>query len=220
MDKAQGFLELAAAAERKIRKAWPASEAGRRLFWAAMNLGGVQVAVGMIEQLATVQGLRRLQETVRVEPYDVLEAAAVGLAARSAVSAMDLCAAAAWSVRPATPIAHGQEPDLKSLAPAKNRAELLPGHAQWVEDVATSREWRLMSESRNQATHRTFKRTVIVSLGSERIPHDEFIVSDVAYPADDLVRQFAHNAESWFRQFCAISPTSATPSDDSVRSNG
>jgi hypothetical protein len=46
----------------------------------------------MIEKLATLDGLAELQRVLRVEAYDVLEAAAVGLASRSAVSATDLCA--------------------------------------------------------------------------------------------------------------------------------
>jgi hypothetical protein len=67
-----------------------------------------------------------------------------------------------------------------------------------------------MSDCRDQATHRTFKRAIKLTVGSSRIPHDEFEVGASMYPADDLVRRFARDAESWFRQFCAL-PSELVP---------
>jgi hypothetical protein len=210
MDKAQEFLNLAGETEGKIKATWPKSEAGPRLFWAAVKLGGALAALGMIDKLATQEGLAELQRVLQVEAYDVLEAAAVGLASRSAVSATDLCAAAAWCTRPNSKRQNGQEADFEWVAVPKRRSQLLPDHAQWVDTIVKSDEWRLMSDCRDQATHRTFRRAIKLTVGSARIPHDEFEVGASMYPADDLVRQFARDAESWFRQFCAL-PSEPVP---------
>jgi hypothetical protein len=148
---------------------WP-SEAGPRLFWAAVNLGGALAAVGMIDKLATEEGLAELQRVLQVEAYDVLEAAAVGLASRSAVSATDLCAAAAWCTGPNSKRQNGQEADFEWVAVPKRRSQLLPDHAQWVDTIAKSDEWRLMSDCRHQATHRTFRWAIKLTVGSARIP--------------------------------------------------
>jgi hypothetical protein len=159
MEKAQEFLNLAGETEGKTKARWP-SEAGPRLFWAAVNLGGSLVAVGMIDKLATQEGLAELQRVLQVEAYDVLEAAAVGLASRSAVSATDLCAAAAWCTGPNSKRQNGQEADFEWVAVPKRRSQLLPDHAQWVDTIVKSDEWRLMSDCRDQATHRTFRRPI------------------------------------------------------------
>ena len=204
MALAQELLNLAGEAGTQIQAVWPDSQADRRLFWTAVNLGGALAAVGMIDKLETVDGLAELRAVLQVEPFDVLEAAAVGLAARSAVSAMDLCAAAAWRIKPAIELPNAREAHLAWLAKPKQRSQLLPDHEQWVDAVTGSDEWSLMLACRHQATHGTFRRMVQMSSGASRLPYDEFEVDGVMYPADDLVRRFAQNAESWFRQFCAI----------------
>lgn len=204
MDRAQELSELAGATTERIKAAFPKADVGSRLTWAAWNLGGALAATGIVESLATEPGLDEIRRVLQVESYDVLEAAAVGLSASSAVSAIDLCAATAWTIQPGSPLHRGWEADLALVIAPKRKALLLPDHIRWVDSVSSSAEWRLVESCRNQARHRTFRRTIKLTVGAPRIPHDDFEVAGSMYPADDLVRQFAQDAERWFRQFCKI----------------
>jgi len=177
----------------------PGCGGDRCLFWAAMNLGGVFVAVAMIDRLRTEDGLAQLRDALSVEPYDVLEAIAVGLAARSAVSAVDLCASAAWRFRhQGQSDRNGKEKTLKWVRCGTRLYRLAPLHAAWVRQVDDSLDWQLLEPCRHQAVHRTFRRTV----KTPRRPSD-FEVEGSKYAVDELLR-CAAQSEKWFRDFCQI----------------
>ncbi len=204
MDKAQELFDLAGKAEARITAQYPTSGAGPRLGWAAFNLGGVLAAVSMIDKLANSRGLGELRAALGIDSYDVIEAAAVGLAARGAVSAMDLCAAAAWTTKGGAARKGVLEADMGWVADADRIKQLHPEHKAWVKSVMQTPEWKLVLACRHQATHRMFGRRIPIKLGQHRLPVAEFEVAGAMHPADTLVRQFAQNSESWFRQFCAL----------------
>jgi hypothetical protein len=202
VDVAQTFVRLGSETAGRLRLAWPGSDPGSRLFWAAANVGYTVMASALIDRIATVSGLAEVQAMLRVESFDILEAAAVSLAAHSAVSAVDLCSAAAWiAVQPARP--GGKEADLKWVADPDQLDLLYPGHAAWVRQICSSADWQQLWQCRSQATHRTFKRTVVAST-TTHMPYDDVQVGTVKVPADRLVHRSEQCAESWFRAFCAV----------------
>lgn len=202
MDAASEFLSIATSTARAISDSSPEANPGSRLFWAAVNLAGTLTAVALIDLLATRPGLDRLREVLGVESHDVLEAMAVGIAARGAVSAMDLCAATAWRIQPGTRRGDEWEPDLACVAGKSD--SLHPNHRTWVEAVTGSTDWRLLSDCRDRATHRTFRRDVMLAAGGANLPYDAFEIAGTPYPADVLVRRFAQRGEEWFRDFCRM----------------
>lgn len=107
MMKDREFLNLAHETGTRMDQLQPETDPGLRLSWGAMNLGGAMAAQAMIEHLGTKDELKLLKNVLSAEDSGVLQTIAVNLAVRSFVSAMELCAAAAWRFRPGTALGGG-----------------------------------------------------------------------------------------------------------------
>jgi hypothetical protein len=82
---------------------------------AAFQVGFARIAAGMAKWSREPNGHSEMQLRLSDEQFDVLMLAPVDAAARSAVSCMDLCAAAAYRLTGAVVLPNGQDSDVQRL---------------------------------------------------------------------------------------------------------
>lgn len=202
----QELIDLSAEVDAVLKTAFPSnvsSEASSLIFWAALNLGAARLSVGLVDRLGIQGGYDELRKLVSDEPYDVMEAATISICARSVVTAMDLCAATLYRILGGPQLGHGGEADvgtwtpklLKNLAPEATQAA-------WLKDLKISGEWKLLEQVRHGMTHRKFRRTIKITIGTERIPSADIHIGGTGYPIDSLVQRFYTFGDERFTDFC------------------
>jgi hypothetical protein len=82
------------------------------LFWAALNLGTARLGRAIIRKLPRPGGLDEVQRLLGAEPFDVFEAGALSITARSVVTAMDLCARSLYALLNGPQLRGGHEADV------------------------------------------------------------------------------------------------------------
>ena len=177
---------------------------------AAFQVGFVRIAAGLARWSQEPDGHNEMQARLSEEQFDVLMLAPVDAAARSAVSCMDLCAAAAYRLTGAVPQPTGQESDVQRLRKSIKNKEitLCPSEAAWLGGLLGSAEWRLLMKVRTAVTHHSINSLSILGTGN---PATSLIIDGKPYGNIDLCRRFTQLAERQFDSF-----TSAVISDFSL----
>lgn len=196
----QQLTKLATETEARLKGLRPTAPITSTLAWAAWNVGAALAAANLAGKINSEEGHADAASLLGIESIDVLEVASVGLAARSAVTTVDLCAATAWRFEPGHPGMKQREADFADIQP--HLAQLARPHADWARAVSSSPHWQVALTCRNQLVHRTTRRhlAVIVGVGASRVA--SYDVDGTMIPVDVLARSLAVNAEEWFKDFC------------------
>jgi hypothetical protein len=177
---------------------------------AAFQVGFVRIAAGLARWSQEPDGHNEMQARLSDEQFDVLMLAPVDAAARSAVSCMDLCAAAAYRLTGAVPHPPGQESDVQRLRKSIKDKEITlgPSEAAWLRGLIGSAEWQLLMKVRTAVTHHSINGLSLLGAAN---PITSLIIDGKPYGNIDLCRRFAQLAERQFDNF-----TSAIISDLSL----
>jgi hypothetical protein len=134
---------------------------------AAFQVGFARIAAGMARWSRETHGHSEIQARLSDEQFDVLMLAPVDAAARSAVSCVDLCAAAAYRLTGAAAQSKDQEADIQRLRESiKNRKVTLgSSQAAWLYALIGSAEWQLVMKVRTVVTHHAIKGLSVLGAG-------------------------------------------------------
>jgi hypothetical protein len=127
------------------------------------HAGAANVALELITNVEDPDRRRGLAALFTAPP-DLLDWAAFSLGARSAMSTLDLCAAAAWHLSDGQPLKGGKEPTLSSAFDL--RVQLTPGPLRdWLVRAHESAEVSPIQTFRHGFTHRLVARHLKIRLG-------------------------------------------------------
>ncbi len=196
-------IELANAVFRRLMRYGTQHELATQLVAAAaFQVGFARIAAGMARWSRESNGHNEMQARLSNEQFDVLMLAPVDAAARSAVSCMDLCAAAAYRLTGAVPQPHGQESDIQRLRKSVKDKSASLGSSQdtWLRALVGAADWQLLIKVRTAVTHHAIKSLSI--LGT--VPAvTSLIIDGKPYDNIDLTQRFAELAENQFDGFTA-----------------
>ena len=167
---------------------------------AAFQVGFARIAAGMATWSQELDGHNEMQARLSDEQFDVLMLAPVDAAARSAVTCMDLCAAAAYRLTGAVPQPHGQESDVQRLRGSIKKKEVTLGSAQaaWLRGLIESADWQLLMKVREAVTHRAIESLSALGTGP---PETSLIIGGKPYTNISLTQRFVQLAETQFDGF-------------------
>jgi hypothetical protein len=135
---------------------------------AAFQVGFARISAGMARWSRESDGHGEMQARLSDEQFDVLMPAPVDATARTAMTCMDLCAAAAYHLTGAPALSHGQESDVQRLLKSVKKKEILLSVSQdtWLHALVGSADWQLPEETRTSVTHRAIESTSALGVGS------------------------------------------------------
>ena len=119
---------------------------------AGFQVGFVRLAAGMAEWSHEPEGHKQMQERLSNEQFNILMLAPVDYASRTAMTCLDLCAAAAYRLRKSGQYdAHGgRESDLDHLRDAKSHGVRLHAEQErWRAEVTGSAARSLLKRTRD-----------------------------------------------------------------------
>jgi hypothetical protein len=164
------------------------------------HAGAADVALQLITNLEAPDQRDLLAKLVAAPP-DLLDWTAFSLGTRSATSALDLCAAAAWRLSDGPPLKGDREQDLDQAF--RDQAQLPPCPLRdWLVSAHESAEYRPIRAFRHGFTHRLVSRHVTVILGEGRSEYESEI-ADFRQTAIAHLRMAAPFAVAQFSAFCA-----------------
>lgn len=145
----------------------PRRDAGRTLAWAVFNLRAARIGERIVGELGLgIHGYDRL-ESVLPETWDVFEVAAMSLGFEDVMTALDLCAHAAYLAAGGTPNAAGSFVDLGYWTPA--RINTLPAATKaWMEELLAHPDVDLLRQCRYGLAHRLVTRHIRIGGGVDR----------------------------------------------------
>jgi hypothetical protein len=147
------------------------------------HAGAANVALELITNVEDPDRRRGLAALFTAPP-DLLDWAAFSLGARSAMSTLDLCAAAAWHLSDGQPLKGGKEPTLSSAFDL--RVQLTPGPLRdWLVRAHESAEVSPIQTFRHGFTHRLVARHLKIRLVLQ--PHLLFASVVVCAPGTGLM---------------------------------
>jgi hypothetical protein len=167
---------------------------------AAFQVGFARIATGMARWSREPNGHNEMQARLSDEQFDVLMLAPVDAAARSAVSCIDLCAAAAYRLTGAVALPNGQESDVQRLRESVKKKKVTLGSAQaaWLHALIDSTDWQLLMKVRIAVDHHAINSLSL--LGSSPAV-TSLIIGGKVYDNIDLSGRFAQLAEAQFGSF-------------------
>ncbi|WP_256974088.1 hypothetical protein [Rhodococcus sp. NCIMB 12038] len=168
---------------------------------AAFQVGFVRLAAGMAEWAREPDGHKQMQERLSNEQFNILMLAPVDYASRTAMTCLDLCAAAAYRLRKSGQYdAHGgRESDLDHLRNAKSHGVRLHAEQErWRAEVTGSAARSLLKRTRDIVTHRPISEYSIV--GSDQ-PTTSIEIDGQRYDGVALTSRFARFAETQYEAF-------------------
>ena len=134
-------------------------------------------------------------------PQDLLDWTAFSLGARSAMSALDLCAAAAWRLSDGEPPMGDWEQDLYHAF--RDRAQFLSGPLrEWIVRAYKSAEYPQIRAFRHGFTHRLVRRHAKVILGEGRAEYESEVTDFRQTTAIAHLQMAAPFAVEQFSAFC------------------
>jgi len=169
---------------------------------AAFQVGFARIAAGMAAWSREPAGHAEMQARLSDEQFDVLMLAPVDAAARTAMTCMDLCAAAAYRLAGAAALSHNRESDVQSLLQGVKQKKIILAASQdaWIHTLVGSADWQLLEKIRTAVTHRAMESRSILGVG----PAVTSLIADgKSHDNVDLCRRFARLAEMRFEDFTA-----------------
>jgi hypothetical protein len=178
-------------------------QAASLMTWAAMNLGTAQLGRGLMDRIATSEGVEEVRRLLGDQLFQVLEVSAFSTSARSVVTALDLCAAALYRMSGLPARKGGKEADVSYWTAQRITAsQLEPEQKTWLTSLQTSCEWQFLEPVRHGVTHRYFRTSVYLSTGGVGPIINDVWIDGTTYSMDGLVRRFFLFGEDQFRSFC------------------
>jgi hypothetical protein len=167
---------------------------------AAFQVGFARIAAGMARWSREPTGHNEMQARLSDEQFDILMLAPVDAAARSAVSCLDLCAAAAYRLAGAVAQPHGQEADIQRLREGikYKKVTLSSSQASWLQALVGSADWQLLITVRTVVTHHAIKSLSVVGAHPATT---SLVIDGKPRASNDLARRFAQFAETQFDGF-------------------
>lgn len=170
---------------------------------AAFQIGFVRLAVGMAVWSFEPDGLEEMKRRLAREQFDVLQLAPIDYASRTALTCLDLCAAAAYRLRKFgadRSLSNGHESDLERLRQAvrDHRVELHPHEERWRSTLMGSDDLRILRLTRAAVTHRSIGSHAWV--GSDA-PTTKIQIDGALYDGASLTSRFAQLAENQYEAF-------------------
>jgi hypothetical protein len=173
-------------------------EAGALAMWASWAVDAIYYVIDAEDAIA--------KENNRGHSVWTIDITNARTATGSAMTALDLCAAAIGHLHGVVPpppkkaAADQKEHDLASLRLDARYASLPPDARQWCDDTFTHSEYQLLAEARNGFVHRKFRRTLAVG-GGKRATSYQLQGGPVAHPnLLRLARDFTTSrVEEWFK---------------------
>jgi hypothetical protein len=143
-----------------------------------------------------------MQERLSDEQFDVLMLAPVDAAARTSMTCMDLCAAAAYRLTGAPALKRAQESDVHHLLLCIRQKQVnLPiSQAAWLHSLVASADWKLLKKARTAVTHRAIEGSSVLGVGPAAT---SLVIDGRPYDNIGLSRRFAQFAEAHFDAFSA-----------------
>lgn len=166
---------------------------------AAFQVGFTRIAAGLAQEMAGPKGDTYIHERFAPEQFDVLQLAPIDFASRTALTCLDLCAAAAYRLRRAGRFDRHGESDLEHLREAirKNGVQLHEGQERWRQALVGDNKFRLLKLVRDQVTHRALERHTTIGEGPPKTT-----ITIEGKPYDGTVATlFADFAESQYQAF-------------------
>lgn len=167
---------------------------------AAFQVGFARMAAGMAIWSREPDGHGQMQARLSDEQFDVLMLAPVDAAARTAMTSMDLCAAASYRLTGTAALPRGRESDVQHLLRSvqQNRIILAPSQDAWLRAVVGSANWQLLEKARTVVTHRDIESLSTLGVGPAVT---NLVIDGIPYDNIDLSRRFAQLAEIQFNAF-------------------
>jgi len=149
--------------------------------------------------MAGPKGDTYIHEHFATEQFDVLQMAPIDFASRTAMTCLDLCAAAAYRLRRAGRFDRPGESDLEHLREAisKNGVQLHEGQERWRRALMGDNNFRILKLVRDQVTHRALERRTTIGEGS---PRTTITIEGKQYDGTVATR-FADFAKSQYQAF-------------------
>lgn len=166
---------------------------------AAFQVGFTRIAAGLAQEMAGPKGDTYIHEHFATEQFDVLQMAPIDFASRTAMTCLDLCAAAAYRLRRAGRFDRPGESDLEHLREAisKNGVQLHEGQERWRRALMGDNNFRILKLVRDQVTHRALERRTTIGEGS---PRTTITIEGKQYDGTVATR-FADFAKSQYQAF-------------------
>jgi len=167
---------------------------------AAFQVGFARMAAGMASWSREPDGHGQMQARLSDEQFDVLMLAPVDAAARTAMTCMDLCAAAAYRLTGAAALSRGRESDVQHLLQSvqQNRVALAPSQDAWLHALVGSANWQILEKTRTAVTHRAIESLSVLGVGPAVT---NLVIDGIPYDNIDLSHRFAQLAETQFDDF-------------------
>lgn len=145
---------------------------------------------------------RRVLTELLMAPPDLLDWTALSLGTHSVVSALDLCAVAAWRLS-VDQGKGGKEKTLSEVYKKVNlREQLKPGLREWLEKAHERDEYPKILEFRHWFTHKAVSRSATVFLGQDRTEYKSGVADYDEESAIEHLRMAAPFAIEQFYAFC------------------
>jgi hypothetical protein len=169
---------------------------------AAFQVGFTRIAAGIASWSRESHGHGEIQARLSDEQFDVLMLAPVDAAARTAMTCMDLCAAAAYRLTGAVALPRGQESDVQHLLQSikRKKVNLAVSQNAWLHAPVGNADWQLLGKARTAVTHRAIQSISIVGVAA---PVTSLVIDGKSYDNVDLSHRFARLAETGFEDFTA-----------------
>ncbi|WP_328436887.1 hypothetical protein [Nocardia puris] len=136
----------------------------------AHHVGFALVAVGLANWGAEPDGHTEMQARVANQQFDTLSLAPISFAAASAVSSVDVCAAAAYRFCIGAP--EGNEFDLRRLEQLIDKSDdgrvLRSNLESWVQAVSADGDYAELKAARNRMVHKDMPSSSVVGSGPGR----------------------------------------------------
>ena len=176
--------------------------ATRLIASAAYQVGFARIAAGMASWCRERDGHAEMQACLSDEQFDVLMLAPVDAAARTSMTCMDLCAAAAYRLAGAPVRKHGLESDVQHLLQSikQRKATLAVSQSAWLHSLVASADWKLLKDARTAVTHWAIEGSSVLGSGSAVT---SLVIDGKPYDNIGLSRRFAQLAETYFDDFTA-----------------
>ena len=160
----------------------------------------MDVALELVCNVEDPDRRRRVAELFTASA-DLLNWTAFSLGARSAISTLDLCAAAAWRLSGGKALKGDREQDLDQAFEA--REQLTPGPLRdWIEQARTNHQYHTIREFRHAIHSRLVARHIKIRLGEPTPVEIESQVGSSRQTAIAHLRIAAAFAVEQFSAFC------------------
>jgi hypothetical protein len=167
---------------------------------AAFQVGFARMAAGMASWSREPDGHGQMQARLSDEQFDVLMLAPVDATARTAMTCMDLCAAAAYRLTGTAALPRGRESDVQHLLQSirQNRVALASSQNGWFHKLVVSADWQLLEQARTAVTHRAIESLSVLGVGP---PVTSLVIDGIPHDNINLSHRFAQLAETQFDDF-------------------